>query len=118
MVGPDAYEAIMLGDLKLENGNILVGSHVGFAHWGLPVGCDEPIVVLPSYYSKATPLGLAKPACSTPRNAALSRSTSSEQENRASPPMSPKRNGPPPLSLIACAPKSARLSCLAWTASI
>lgn len=51
MVGPDAYEAIMLGDLKLENGNILVGSHVGFAHWGLPVGCDEPIVVLPSYYS-------------------------------------------------------------------
>lgn len=51
MVGPDAYEAIMLGDLKLENGNILVGAHVGFAHWGLPVGCDEPIVVLPSYYS-------------------------------------------------------------------
>lgn len=51
MVNPDTYGSIFLGDFKLENGNTLAGAHVGLAHWGLPAGCDAPIVVLPSYYS-------------------------------------------------------------------
>lgn len=48
---PTMYESIALGDLRLDNGRILIDAHIGYAHWGLPASSDATIIILPSYYS-------------------------------------------------------------------
>ena len=51
MAKPIVYNAIDLGNFKLENGRILADARIGCARWGLPADAGAPIVVLPSYYS-------------------------------------------------------------------